>query len=146
MALAPEIINPEHARTYLANVEAYLLFPKSIGVATLAEIHESLYMPYYDNSDNTTQIKSAHGFSYHNGPEWVWLYGFYVAAKVLYDSNNSTKEQLMGLLQEHNNYINNDEWCSLPEMTDKNGEFNRFSCPAQAWSISSLLMAWNVIN
>lgn len=52
----------------------------------------------------------------------------------------------MGLLQQHNNYINNDEWCSLPEMTDKDGKFNNFSCPAQAWSISSLLMAWNAIK
>ncbi len=43
-------------------------------------------MPYYDNSDNSAQIKSAHGFSYHNGPEWVWLYGFYVVAKIRYDS------------------------------------------------------------
>lgn len=31
-------------------------------------------------------------------------------------------------------------------MTNKNGEHNKFSCPAQAWSISSLLMAWNAIN
>ena len=65
-------------------------------------------MPYYDNSDDGTQIKSAHGFSYHNGPEWVWLYGFYVQAKIRFDSNSATKEQLLGLLQEHNNWINND--------------------------------------
>ncbi len=68
LALAPEIVTPEHARAYLANVETYLLFPKSVGMATLAEIHESLYLPYYDNSDDSAQVKSAHGFSYHNGP------------------------------------------------------------------------------
>lgn len=76
----------------------------------------------------------------------MWLYGFYVQAKIRFDSSNATKEQLLGLLQEHNNWINNDEWCSLPEMTNKNGEFNGFSCPAQAWSVSSLLMAWNAIQ
>ena len=69
-----------------------------------------------------------------------------MAAKIRFDSDHKTKNQLMGLLQEHNNYINNNEWCSLPEMTNKNNEFNQFSCPAQAWSISSLLMAWNVIK
>ena len=47
-----------------------------------------------DNSDDSVQIKSAHGFSYHNGPEWVWLYGFYVAAKVKFDSVNTTKDQM----------------------------------------------------
>jgi hypothetical protein len=33
------MIDPEHAKAYLDNVEEYLLFEKSIGVSTLAEIH-----------------------------------------------------------------------------------------------------------
>ena len=53
---------------------------------------------------------------------------------------------MLGLLQIHANYINNDEWCSLPEITNKNGEFNKYSCPAQAWSVSSMLMALQAIN
>lgn len=64
-------------------------------------------MPYYDNSDDSSQIKLAHGFSYHNGPEWTWLYGFYVVAKVNFDSDSKNKQQMLGLLQEHNNWINN---------------------------------------
>jgi glycogen debranching enzyme len=67
-----------------------------------------LYVPYYDNSDNSAQVKTAHGFSYHNGPEWVWLYGFYVVAKLNFDAKKLSKQQMLGLLQEHNNYINND--------------------------------------
>ena len=78
-------------------------------------------MPYYDNSDDSAQIKSAHGFSYHNGPEWAWLYGFYIVAKVRFNSTNVSKKRMLGLLQVHLNYINNDEWCSLPEITNKNG-------------------------
>lgn len=47
----------------------------------------------------------------------------------------------MGLLQEHIKYIQSNEWLSLPEITNKNGQYNNFSCNAQAWSISSILMA-----
>jgi glycogen debranching enzyme len=55
-------------------------------------------VPYYDNNDDSTNVKVAHGFSYHNGPEWVWLYGYYIAAKCNF-SKGLRKNQLIALLQ-----------------------------------------------
>ena len=46
----------------------------------------------------------------------------------------------MTLLQEHVKYIEKSEWQSLTELTNSDGNENKFSCPAQAWSISSVLM------
>lgn len=57
-----------------------------------------------------------------------------------------TKRKMMCLLQEHIKYIQSDEWSSLPEITNKNGESNQYSCHAQAWSISSMLMALKHID
>ncbi len=81
LAVSPELCEPAHARTYIHKVEEYLIRSKSIGVGTLADTHHH-YSPFYDNSDNSSDAKIAHGFSYHNGPEWVWLYGFYLVAKI----------------------------------------------------------------
>ena len=30
----------------------------------------------------------AQGFSYHNGPEWVWLYGFYLMALKIFEEKD----------------------------------------------------------
>lgn len=46
------------------------------------------------------------------------------------------------MLQEQLQYIHVDDWMSLPEMTNHNGEFNRFSCRAQAWSVGCCLVAY----
>ena len=68
ISLAPELFDKKHALSYLANVEKYLLHDKSIGVATLASFHESLYSTYYDNDDHSDIARLSHGYSYHNGP------------------------------------------------------------------------------
>lgn len=78
------------------------------------------YVPYYDNSDDGIQPKTAHGFSYHNGPEWVWMHGYYL--KALLEINKRvpqfTKEKLMSYLANHKRHITKSEWLSLPEMTN----------------------------
>jgi glycogen debranching enzyme len=52
---------------HLAKVEAVLIEKNSIGVKTLDK-NASEYVAYYNNSDDGIQPKTAHGFSYHNGP------------------------------------------------------------------------------
>ena len=47
----------------------------------------------------------------------------------------------MSYFTNHKKYIRDDEWLSLPELTNGNGEKCEFSCPAQAWSVASLLEA-----
>lgn len=47
----------------------------------------------------------------------------------------------MSYLANHKFFLQNNEWLSLPEMTNANGDFCEFSCPAQAWSISCILEA-----
>ena len=49
------------------------------------------YSDFYDNNDDSDNPKIAQGYSYHNGPEWVWLYGYYVMAMVKFDTLNSKK-------------------------------------------------------
>ena len=77
-----------------------MIKPKSIGVSTLSDKH-NFYTPFYDNSDDSNDAKIAHGFSYHNGPEWVWLYGFYIVAKINFESSRVSKKRMMALLQDH---------------------------------------------
>lgn len=52
----------------------------------------------------------------------------------------------MALLQNHARYLYSNDWGSLPELTNKNGEKNAFSCQSQAWSISSIILALNSIK
>ena len=64
----------------------------------MADIH-SLYSPFYDNNNDSNDYHVAHGFSYHNGPEWVWLYGYYVVAKINFQKEEVSKRKAMALLQ-----------------------------------------------
>jgi hypothetical protein len=52
----------------------------------------------------------------------------------------------MALLQTQARFLYSNDWGSLPELTNKNGEINSFSCQSQAWSISSMLLALNSIS
>jgi glycogen debranching enzyme len=58
-----------------------LISKKSIGVSTLSKAHNELYVGSYERDNDSNDFKIAKGFSQYNGPEWVWLYGFYVKAK-----------------------------------------------------------------
>jgi len=49
----------------------------SIGIKTL-DPNEKEYHPNYHNSEDSDKFYTAHGFNYHNGPEWVWLYGYFI--------------------------------------------------------------------
>ncbi|CAF4416264.1 unnamed protein product, partial [Adineta steineri] len=36
----------------------------------------------YVDDDDSNDYKRAHGFNYHNSPEWLWLTGYYIHAKL----------------------------------------------------------------
>ncbi len=96
---------------------------------------------------------TAHGFSYHMGPEWVWLMGYFIRAVLLFRKFSSSSEMeeyscsaqpgrsIMRMLDGHRKHIAASPWMSLPEMTDAHGQENPHGCPAQAWSVATIIDA-----
>lgn len=74
----------------------------SLGLKTL-DILNDFYTPFYNNSDDSTNIKIAHGFSYHQGPEWVWVYGYFLKAliEIKKGDPNFKNEVIMSYLAPH---------------------------------------------
>ena len=52
------------------------------------------------------------------------------------EKNPLDLKQVISFYSNHDKYIEHDEWASLPEITNHNGERCPFSCFAQAWSIA----------
>lgn len=83
---------------------------RSLGVKTLSKHHEE-YVMYYDNSDDSNVFKIAHGFSYHNGPEWVWIYGYFLMAAIkVYGKEELSANKFYSYLLNHKKYIHENEW------------------------------------
>eukprot|EP00388_Colpodella_angusta_P005287 GDKJ01016462.1.p1 GENE.GDKJ01016462.1~~GDKJ01016462.1.p1 ORF type:complete len:1139 (+),score=273.80 GDKJ01016462.1:38-3418(+) len=61
-------------RESMARILNLLSTPTSLGLKTLSPT-DPLYHPTYINSDDSDNYQTANGFSYHNGPEWVWPLG-----------------------------------------------------------------------
>ena len=79
IAVTPKLVDQDKAILYLNQVTKSLLKKNSIGVKTL-DPNESIYYPDYDNNDESNNFFTGKGYNYHNGPEWVWLYGYYLMA------------------------------------------------------------------
>jgi len=111
IAVAPELFIKKNVHFYLAAVEKYLIEPKSLGVRTLEQQHED-YMHYFDINEDSSNYKSALGFSIHNGPESVPIYGYFLRA--LISKNVSAphffNERIMSYLSNHKRHIKSDEW------------------------------------
>ncbi|KAH3779514.1 hypothetical protein DPMN_157317 [Dreissena polymorpha] len=145
MVVAPELFTPERAWTALNSVQHVLLGP--LGMKTL-DPHDWSYVPYYDNTVDGTDAKIAKGFSYHQGPEWVWPIGYFLRAKLMFAKRLESsrpgilKETVLFIrttLTRHYEEVMRSDWRSLPELTNHGGEPNHFGCPAQAWSVSCVL-------
>lgn len=140
MVVAPELFVPEHAAEALDQVEKHLLGP--IGMKTL-DPSDSHYRGYYDNDNHSDDYYMASGFSYHMGPEWVWPTGYFLRARLQFRSKPTTNvlNQIQRIIQGHREALNNSDWKSLPELTNKDGAYCPGSCPTQAWSTACLLEA-----
>ncbi|KAH9644770.1 hypothetical protein HF086_016264 [Spodoptera exigua] len=122
MVVAPELFDPKHAWLALDAVEKLLLGP--LGVKTL-DPADWAYRGDYDNSNNSDDPSVAHGFNYHQGPEWVWPLGFYLRARLAFAQQAgrhartlaSCYAALAPLLAE----LRTSPWRGLPELTNAGG-------------------------
>lgn len=58
-----------------------ILFTTQLGLKTL-DPSDYNYHPNYNNDDDSNDFSIAHGFNYHNGPEWVWPVGYFLEVRV----------------------------------------------------------------
>jgi glycogen debranching enzyme len=136
MAVAPELFDEAHARAALARVGSVLL--GKLGMKTL-DPSDWNYRPRYDNDVDSHDYNTAKGFNYHNGPEWLWLVGYYFRARLRFTPSETLAHQISMYLQPHQRLLRQSAWQGLPELTNVDGEPCSFSCPSQAWSSASLL-------
>lgn len=149
MVVAPELFNPIHAREALKNGREILA--GALGMKTLDPADWS-YRGVYDNDNDSHDGKVAHGYNYHQGPEWVWLTGFFLRAYLQFHPAGdkvNTKEReaiqyIQSVLYEHKCYIldtQKSKFAGLPELTNADGAYCHNSCDTQAWSSATILEA-----
>ncbi|PWY97233.1 putative 4-alpha-glucanotransferase [Testicularia cyperi] len=142
MCVAPELFDGEHARVALSQARDVLVGP--LGMKTL-DPSDWNYRPNYDQRE-TDDPSTSCGWNYHNGPEWVWLRGYYLRAVAIFGakagaSTSQMNHRINAMLLEHRKHIRTSPWAGLPELTNANGAHCPDSCATQAWSAAALLDA-----
>lgn len=150
MTVAPELFTPELAMKALDLADEILRGP--VGMRTL-DPSDYNYRPYYNNGEDSTDFATAKGRNYHQGPEWVWCYGYFMRAychfHYLVDPRGQSQpkgkpssylyQQLYFRLDGHRKWIFDSPWAGLTELTNKDGDYCGDSSPTQAWSTGCLL-------
>lgn len=146
MVVAPELFEQSKAEIALKMIEKYLVGP--LGMKTL-DPHDKQYRPYYNSGEDSGNYFQAKGFNYHLGPEWLWLTGYFLRAKLLFCKREQIIEEVNRIqtqLSHHRNHLYSSPWYSLPELTNKDGSECYSSCRAQAWSVATIIETLYDIN
>ncbi|RWS27560.1 glycogen debranching enzyme-like isoform X2 [Leptotrombidium deliense] len=137
MAVAPELFDRNHAKDALDIVQHVLV--SALGMKTL-DPSDWNYRGDYVNSDDSSDYKTAQGFNYHQGPEWLWPLGYYLRAYFIFsDDKSAAINYIKQSLSKHYKYIESSAWFGLPELTNSEGRFCADSCEIQAWSLATIL-------
>jgi glycogen debranching enzyme len=142
MCVAPELFDHSTAVYALKMTREILVGP--LGMKTLDPI-DYQYRGNYVNSNDSNDYFVARGFNYHNGPEWLWVTGYFLRAYYFFGRLNDTVDCslvhfILGVLNEHKKYLmQTNIYAGLPELTNMNGVLCPDSCPTQAWSMATIL-------
>lgn len=141
MVVAPELFTPENAWCALTKAKELLLGP--LGMKTL-DPNDQVYNGYYFNSADSSNFNTARGFCYHQGPEWLWVIGFFLRARIMFAHFNGVSldevlAEVHSVLCAHAQALVDSPWCGLPELTNRDGAECPDSCPVQAWSMACVL-------
>ena len=143
MTVAPDLFDPQHAWTALTVAKERLLGP--LGIATL-DPDDWAYRGDYDNGNDSEDKTVAHGFNYHQGPEWVWPVGFFLRAYYKFagagasaGTQDEARKFVMSVLSAHLVEMQQSHWRGIPELTNSGGKFCPGSNPIQAWSMSCIM-------
>lgn len=147
MCVAPELFTPEKALTAINNADEIIRGP--VGIRTL-DPSDWNYRPNYNNSEDSDDFATSKGRNYHQGPEWVWCFGYFIRAFLHFHHVSETRGksahtsiELLTALNErirgHIKWIRDSPWAGITELTNKDGDLCHDSSPTQAWSTSCLL-------
>lgn len=143
MCVAPELFTKERAKMAINMADQYIRGP--VGMRTL-DPSDWNYRPYYNNGEESDDFATSKGRNYHQGPEWVWCFGYFIRAFLYFNLVSENGKSLESVLQEvnlrlegHRSWIRKSEWAGLTELTNKDGDLCQDSSPTQAWSTSCLL-------
>lgn len=142
MCAAPELFTPEKAAKAIEIADQVIRGP--VGMRTL-DPSDWNYRPDYNNSEDSEDFATSKGRNYHQGPEWVWCFGYFIRAYLHFrvkGTGASTSDVLDDInirLQGHRKWIRESPWAGLTELTNRDGAICHDSSPTQAWSSSCLL-------
>jgi len=143
MTVAPELFSDSDAALRaLQLVKSVLLGP--LGMKTL-DPADWAYRPEYDQQLDSTDRSMSKGYSYHQGPEWLWPVGMFLRAYIRFHRLQLSKQQLCDFvfssLRNHRSHLLASDWAGLPELTNRDATPCKYSCPTQAWSFATIIDA-----
>lgn len=142
MCVAPELFTPERAVKAITVADEIIRGP--VGMRTL-DPSDWNYRPNYNNSEDSDDFATSKGRNYHQGPEWVWCFGYFIRAFRYFNveatdaKGSDVLQSINARLQGHRKWIRESPWAGLTELTNKDGSLCHDSSPTQAWSSSCLL-------